>query len=58
MVLITTTTAAKILAVSPGMIRKLIKAGILPAVRIASEYRIDQEDLSAYIRANKTRVIM
>ena len=53
---ITTTDAAEILAVSPGTIRNLIRAGILPAVRIASEYRIDQNDLSAYISANKTAV--
>jgi len=53
---ITTIAAAEILAVSPGTIRNLIKAGTLPAVRIASEYRIDLDDLSAYISANKTTV--
>ncbi|MDD1728637.1 MAG: helix-turn-helix domain-containing protein [Methanospirillum sp.] len=54
MPLITTADAASILAVSRGTIRTLIKSGQLRAVRISSEYRIDEADLNRFIEVNKT----
>lgn len=53
MALITTNEAAVILAVKPTTIRNMIKTGILPAIRVMSEYRIDQEDLNRFIQENK-----
>ena len=52
--LITTAKAAEILAVNPATIRSMIRAGVLPAVRILSEYRIDEQDICRYIEENKT----
>jgi len=57
MALITTAQAADILAVKPATIRSMIRIGILPAVRIISEYRIDEEDLNRFIAENKTSYI-
>lgn len=54
MALMTTAQAAEILSVSPTTIRNMIKAGVLPAVKIMSEYRIDRDDVTAYINANRT----
>jgi excisionase family DNA binding protein len=53
--MITTTEAAGILAVSPRTIRSLIKTGALPAVRIASEFRIDQDELNRFIESNRVK---
>ena len=57
MALITTAQAADVLAVKPATIRSMIRIGILPAVRIISEYRIDEEDLNRFIAENKTSFI-
>ena len=54
MALITTAQAADYLGVTPRTIRSMIKTRMIPAVRIVSEYRIDQEDLDQFIRENKT----
>lgn len=54
MALMTTAQAAEFLGITPRTIRTLIKNGEIPAVKIISEYRIDEEDLSAFIRKNKT----
>lgn len=54
MALITTAQTAEILSVSPTTIRNMIKTGVLPAVKIMSEYRIDRDDVTAYINANRT----
>lgn len=54
MALITTTAAAQELGVTPRTIRNLIKSGLLPAVRVMSEYRIDENDITRFISANKT----
>ena len=54
MALMTTAQAADYLGITPRTIRAMIKAGIIPAVRIVSEYRIDEADIAAFIRENKT----
>ena len=57
MSLITTAQAADILAVRPATIRSMIRIGVLPAIRIISEYRIDEEDLHRFIVENKTSTL-
>jgi len=57
MALITTAAAADMLAVKPGTIRSMIRSGALPAVRVMSEYRIDEADILAFIEANKTGAV-
>jgi excisionase family DNA binding protein len=57
MALMTTAQAAEILAVTPATIRSMIRIGVLPAVRIISEYRIDEEDLHRFIEENKTAAL-
>ena len=54
MALMTTAQAADYLGVTPRTIRSMIKTRMLPAVRIVSEYRIDQADIDVFIRENKT----
>ena len=54
MALMTTAQAADYLGITPRTIRSMIKAGVIPAVRVMSEYRIDESDISAFIRENKT----
>lgn len=57
MALLTTAQAADYLAVKPATIRSMIRIGSLRAVRVASEYRIDPEDIAVFINDNKTRGI-
>lgn len=45
--LLTTAQSAQQLNMSPATIRRLIKAGALPARRIGSMIRISQEDLKS-----------
>jgi excisionase family DNA binding protein len=45
---------AEILNVDPRTIRALIQKSELIAVRIGSEFRISEEDFTAFIEKNKT----
>jgi excisionase family DNA binding protein len=53
--LLTTGDVAERLSISAGTVRSLVRSGDLTAVKIGSEYRIDEEDLSAFIQKNRTR---
>lgn len=52
--LLTTSEVANLLSVSPSMIRSLVRSGEIQAVKIGSEYRIDEEELRKFIARNKT----
>jgi len=54
MAFMTTAQAAEFLAVKPTTIRTMIKRGDIQAVKIGSEYRIDETDITAFINRNKT----
>ena len=56
MALMTTEAAGEFLSVSVWTVRSLIKRGELRAVKIGSEFRIDEADISAFINKNKTEV--
>lgn len=56
MALMTTEAAGEFLSVSVWTVRSLIKRGELRAVKIGSEYRIDEAEISAFINKNKTEV--
>lgn len=46
-------SAAKILAVSPYTVRSYIRQGKLLPVRIGRLVRLDEEELSKFVRSNK-----
>lgn len=54
MALMTTAQVAEYLAVKPTTIRSMIRIGAIPAVKLVSEYRIDEADLLRFIEKNKT----
>ena len=48
---------ADLLAVSPATVRRLIRSGELPAVRVGGQHRISPERLSAYMDAPEGREV-
>ena len=53
MALMTTAQAADFLAVKTSTVRSMIRIGSLPAVKLGSEYRIDEVDLNQFIEKNR-----
>lgn len=53
--LITCEEASELLTVSEDTVRRLIKAGQLPAYLIGNRTRIDEADIWAYVEAHKTK---
>lgn len=53
MALMTTEAAGEFLSVSVWTVRSLIKRGELRAVKIGSEFRIDEIDISEFIDRNR-----
>jgi len=51
--LLTTDAAGQYLAVSKVTIRRMIARGDLPAIKIGTEYRIDEADIQALINRLK-----
>ena len=51
--LLTTDAAGQYLAVSKVTIRRMIARGDLPAIKIGTEYRIDEADILALINRLK-----
>jgi len=41
------------LSISPGQVRKLIRALALPAIRFGTRYRVDPKDLERFIEAHR-----
>ena len=39
-----------------GQVRKLIRDGDLPAIRIGTQWRIDKKDLDAFIEARRVKI--
>lgn len=50
--MLTTTQAAALLGVHPQTLRKLVRAGILPAYRVGHHYRLHPTDLEAFLRGS------
>ena len=53
MALMTTEAAGEFLSVSVWTVRALIKRGELRAVKIGSEFRIDEADMSDFVNRNR-----
>lgn len=53
MALMTTEAAGEYLSVSVWTVRSLIKRGELKAVKIGSEFRIDEVDMSDFVNRNR-----
>ena len=51
--LLTTDDAARRLSISSGMLRKLVRMGEIPKVKIGSLVRFDETDLSEWIASMK-----
>jgi len=56
MKLLTTEEVGKILSFSPKKVRKMITTGELPALKIGTEYRIQEDELNHYL-ANQVVII-
>ena len=53
MALLTTGEVAERLTVCPRTVRALIKSGNISAIRIGSEYRVDEADLNRFIEHSR-----
>ncbi|MDD1728636.1 MAG: helix-turn-helix domain-containing protein [Methanospirillum sp.] len=54
MLLYTTEEVAEILKLKPATVRGLIRDKRLIAIKIGTEYRITEEDLTEFLRQNRT----
>lgn len=52
--LLTTGEVAERLRLKPATIRSLVRSGNLSAIKIGTEYRFDESDLSSFIDHNRT----
>ena len=52
MKLLTVQEAAELLKTSKQQIRKMIRSGLIPAVRIGREWRISAEYLNLFLQSN------
>lgn len=54
--MLTPSEIAKRLNLHPNTVRDYLKAGILPAVKLGRVWRVEEEDLTEFLRARKRRV--
>ena len=54
---VTVAEVAELMRVSTMTVYRLIKAGVLPAVRFGKSYRIDEADVDAYLAERYTRAV-
>lgn len=52
MMLLTVQETAKLLKTSKQQIRKMIRSGLIPAVRIGREWRISEEYLEQFLQSS------
>lgn len=52
--LLSTREVANILGLHEQVIRRYIKKGILPAIKLERKYRIDEKDLNNWLEERKT----
>lgn len=52
--LLSTKEVANILGLHEQVIRRYIRKGILPAIKLERKYRIDEKDLSNWLEERKT----
>lgn len=53
--LLTTEAAARLLSISPTLLRRLGREGEIPIVRVRSLVRFDAQDLSAWVARRKAQ---
>jgi excisionase family DNA binding protein len=53
--MITTTTAASILGVTPAEVRRLCRLGLIPAQRVGRDWLLQETDVRAYHARPKGR---
>lgn len=54
--LLSTKEVANILGLHEQVIRRYIRKGILPAIKLERKYKIDQEELNNWLEERKTGV--
>lgn len=52
--LLSTKEVANILGLHEQVIRRYIRKGILPAIRLERKYRVDEKDLNNWLEERKT----
>jgi len=52
--LLSTREVANILGLHEQVIRRYIKKGILPAIKLERKYRVDEKDLNNWLEERKT----
>jgi len=52
--LLSTKEVANILGLHEQVIRRYIKKGILPAIKLERKYRVDEKDLNNWLEERKT----
>lgn len=53
--LLSTKEVANILGLHEQVIRRYIRKGILPAIKLERKYKIDEEDLNHWLEERKTK---
>lgn len=53
--LLSTKEVAHILGLHEQVVRRYIRKGILPAIKLERKYRIDEEDLNNWLEERKTK---